>query len=79
LGTFCRYALERHSDVSGVSGTGLVAVGVQFPSGKCVTEWAPNRHGHRGIVQHDTVAGLLDIHGHGGQTTLRWLDGAPDA
>nr|MDT0664185.1 hypothetical protein [Micromonospora sp. DSM 115978] len=34
-----RFNLERDVDVSGVSGTGTVAFGVQAPNGTCVLWW----------------------------------------
>lgn len=37
--TLKEFYLERLEDESGVSGTGTVAVGVIFPSGKAVMEW----------------------------------------
>ncbi len=37
------FELMRDEDISGVSGIGLVAVGVVFPSGKVVVEWLGSR------------------------------------
>jgi hypothetical protein len=34
-----RFQLIRYEDESGVSGTGVVAVGVEFPSGYVQMEW----------------------------------------
>lgn len=67
-----RFELCRLDDVSGVSGTGTVAEGVCFSTGKCVIEWL-SRTPSLGIF--DSVEELLTIHGHQGSTELVWLDG----
>lgn len=63
------FELYRHEDESGVSGTGIVALGVQFPSGRCVMEW--QRPG-ASIGFYHSIDILMDIHGHGGLTVVRW-------
>jgi len=75
LGALRRFVLRRAADPTGVSGPGLVAAGVQLPSGKCVMEWAPPS----GITLHASAAELIAIHGHGGATVLEWIDEASDA
>ena len=66
-----RFALDRSHDVSGVSGLGIVAYGVQFPDGRVATRW-------RGEIAQtcawDCVEDLMAIHGHNGCTVLVWLD-----
>lgn len=66
------FTLVRDVDVSGVSGTGLVAWGVVFPDGKVATRW-------NGAVAQtcvwDSIADVEAIHGHGGATRVEWLDG----
>ena len=66
-----RFALLRHEDESGVSGVGIVAVGVEFPSGTCVIEWVvqPATHGWYG-----SIAEVEQVHGHGGKTEVIWRD-----
>lgn len=66
-----RFSLERDSDVSGISGTGRVAIGVQFPNGRCVMQWQTNI---KSLAIYDTVDQLEEVHGHGGQTRLNWID-----
>lgn len=67
-----RFVLQRHLDASGVSGTGLVAVGFEAqPAGKCVLYWL--RSG-RSIGVYDNLASLLEIHGHGDATVVEWVD-----
>lgn len=67
-----RFELHRDRDVSGVSGVGVVADGLEFPDGAAVIRW-------RGNVPSTTVhelgvIGVQQIHGHGGATRLVWLD-----
>ena len=66
-----RFWLVRHCDASGVSGTGLVAEGVRFSSGKVVLNWL-RPPGSLGIFM--SLADLLAVHGHQGQTQIEWLD-----
>ncbi|HEX6817812.1 MAG TPA: hypothetical protein VF120_05510 [Ktedonobacterales bacterium] len=64
------FILERSEDVSGISGTGDVAEGVVFESGKVVIAWIRTPSS---IDIYDSVEDLLAIHGHGGRTRIRWL------
>jgi hypothetical protein len=57
----------RDEDKSGISGIGLVAVGVVFPSGKVVVEWL-GPHSTFGI--YDNLTDVERIHGHGGKTRV---------
>ena len=68
---FRRFDLCRLDDVSGVSGTGRVAEGVCFSSGKCVISWLSSMPS---IGVFDSVDELLAVHGHKGKTVVRWLD-----
>lgn len=68
---FRRFELIRWEDVSGVSGVGLVALGVEFPDGSCAVRWlgeTPTTTVYNGI------ADVEHIHTHGGKTELRWVD-----
>lgn len=60
-------ALHRDHDVSGVSGTGVVADGVIFPDGVVVIRW-------RGRLQSTAVypgiGTLRAVHGHNGATRI---------
>ena len=65
------FQLIRAVDVTGISGTGLVAWGVQFPDGKVVTRW------NGSIAQTcvwDSIEEVEAIHGHGGATQVVWAD-----
>lgn len=66
------FVLMRDTDVSGVSGTGIVADGVAFPDGTVALRW---RGGNpTSVVFHDNgVESVEAIHGHGGATRLVWL------
>jgi hypothetical protein len=66
-----RIALVRHEDVSGVSGTGVVAYGVLFPDGTIVLRWDTKV---RSTTFYDSLADLETITGHGGKTTVELLD-----
>lgn len=66
-----RFVLWRDVDRSGVSGTGAVATGVQWPTGHCVMEWTGPPYGHNWYPSmHDVVM----LQGHGGDSTVIWID-----
>lgn len=77
LGQLRRFVLERHTDATGVSGTGVVAAGVQLIGGTCVFLWVDTPAAS--LVVFASAQAILQVHGHNGATTLRWLDEAPDA
>jgi hypothetical protein len=61
------FYLNRHSDPSGLSGTGIVAVGFVFPNGRIIFQWVTYRSS---MEFYDTMDNLLEIHGHGGSTEV---------
>jgi hypothetical protein len=61
------FYLLRNEDVSGISGTGVIGVGVVFPNGRVVFQWCSYRSSLE-IV--DSVDNLMEIHSHGGKTEL---------
>src|SRR5690606_14486932 len=63
------FHLVRHEDVSGISGCGVVAEGVQFHDGQCVLSWFGQYHTTESSPDVET---LMALHGHGGRTTLHW-------
>ena len=69
------FQLRRLEDVSGVSGSGVVAEGVDFGD-YTVLYWKPEmtRLGVAGLGIYRSTDELIQIHGHGGQTVLEWLD-----
>lgn len=66
-----RFELHRDQDVSGVSGLGVVAEGVQFTDGRCVYRWLS---GVATTNVADCLEHIVDIHGHGGATRVVWID-----
>jgi len=67
-----RFLLERLTDVSGVSGIGIVAEGVAFTDGSAVIHWIAGEH-HSTVVW-PAIEGVEAIHGHGGATQIVWID-----
>jgi hypothetical protein len=63
------FILYRDKDVSGVSGTGAVAEGVQFGDGVVVLRW---RGEHASTVVWASIDDALAIHGHDGLTRVVW-------
>lgn len=64
------FQLVRSQDVSGVSGTGVVALGTRYPNGKCTISWLSDLSC---IGVYDSLDQLIAIHGHGGNTTVKFL------
>jgi hypothetical protein len=64
---FEEFFLQRNEDESGVSGTGIVARGVVFPSGKAVLEWLSF---HSSVNIYPNLEAINHIHGHGGKTVV---------
>lgn len=67
-----RFTLERTEDISGVSGLGTIAYGVVWPDGRCSIHWPGI---HPSTVAWDCLHDAMAVHGHGGATTVNWLDG----
>jgi hypothetical protein len=71
-----RFELLRNVDLSGVSGTGIVAHGWKLPFGMALLTWPgkwPTWTLHlRGLRS------VQAIHGHGGCTRIVWTDYPPD-
>lgn len=63
------FELVRLEDATGISGTGVVAQGVQFDSGKCVMQWLTKINS---TAVYDSIQDLEAIHGHGGKTVIQW-------
>jgi hypothetical protein len=66
-----RFLTYRTTDVSGISGTGIVAEGVQFHTGQCVLCWRTDKSS---IAVYGSIEELELIHGHEGATKIVWLD-----
>lgn len=61
------FKLVRNIDVSGVSGTGIVAEGVQFHDGQCVLSWFGRFHS---ITVWPNIDDVISVHGHEGATEV---------
>jgi hypothetical protein len=65
------FALVRDTDVSGVSGIGIVANGIQWPDGQAAIHWTgsafPTTTPHPAGMESVTA-----VHGHGGATRVVW-------
>jgi hypothetical protein len=82
-----RFELHRDVDISGVSGQGVVADGVQFddslviewpdgqslylPDGWCRVIWRGHYHS---TVLWPSIDHVIAINGHNGATRVVWLD-----
>lgn len=65
------FILYRVVDVSGVSGTGVVAEGVQFSDGVCVCRWTTDT---ATTTVYDSIEDVQAIHGHDGATRIIFED-----
>lgn len=76
--THRRFELHRDVDVSGISGTGVVAEGVAFTDGVVALRW--RSAWPTSVVFHDKGMDAVEaVHGHGGATRIVWLDEGPAA
>lgn len=68
-----RFHLQRDEDVSGVSGTGVIAEGVLFSDGTAVLRWLGGFP--TSVVWHDHgMESIVAVHGHQGRSYVVWLD-----
>lgn len=65
-----RFRLVRDTDVSGVSGTGVVAHGWVLPGGPVLLTWPG--HWRTWTVHVRGLASVEAIHGHGGSTRIEF-------
>ena len=66
-----RFILDRSFDATGTSGTGVVAEGVQFSSGNVVIHLLSQLEA---INVYGNAMVLEQLHGHNGNTVIKWLD-----
>lgn len=66
-----RFRLIRDEDVTGSSGTGCVAAGVEFEDGAVAMRW---RTKVRSTGVYDWIGDVETIHGHDGRTRIEWVD-----
>jgi hypothetical protein len=68
------FQLVRGRDVTGVSGTGVVADGVLWPDGTMTIRW---RGDHPSTVHWACLTDAETVHGHGGATRFVWVAAGP--
>lgn len=67
-----RFVLVRHVDVSGVSGTGIVAEGIEWTDKTVTLHWLGDRPS---TTVWNSIDDVEAIHGHSGLTELQFIDG----
>lgn len=69
-----RFVLDRVIDVTGVSGVGLIAEGMEWSDGTASVRWTGE---HNSITYWPGGVQVLEaVHGHGGATKVIYLDPA---
>lgn len=66
------FFLLRKQDLTGISGTGVVAEGVQFSDGSAALRWLVGDH--QSTVVYASIEAVEYVHGHGGATQIIWRD-----
>lgn len=66
-----RFELYRDEDATGVSGTGVVAEGVEFWDGTAALRW---RSQFTSTAIYRAMTDVEAIHGHAGLTRIVWVD-----
>lgn len=68
------FRLNRIKDMSGVSGTGVVAYGTVYPSGKVTLAWCVEGRPASVAIYDDFEAMLeVHVHYHKSNTVVEWL------
>lgn len=65
------FTLQRDEDVTGISGTGVVAEGVEFSDGAVVLKWIVGEH-QSTVSWPRGIESVEAIHGHDGRTRIVW-------
>ena len=65
-----RFFLVRREDISGVSGTGVVAEGVEFQHGMVVVSF----YKFASAIVYPNMRNAIDVHGHDGRTEIIYKD-----
>ena len=63
--------LVRDEDVSGISGKGLIAEGIEWTNGMVTVSWLGTYHSIETVMNTHTIEAL---HGHSGKTRIIWED-----
>lgn len=68
------FRLVRTQDISGVSGVGIVAQGVEWYNGRVTIAWL----GSFPTIEHaDNLHQIEELHGHDGSTKIEWDQSHP--
>jgi len=65
------FYLQRLEDESGVSGTGIVAEGVEWSNGRITINWLSKHHS---LNIYDNIKEAIEIFGHNGQTLVEYYE-----
>lgn len=63
------FVLERDTDITGISGVGRIAEGVEFSDGRVTMRWMTDT---ATTVDFDHIGHVEHIHGHAGATRIVW-------
>lgn len=64
----------RDDDETGISGTGIVAEGIEYSDGKVAIRWQTHGDSHHSTVLWDNLEDARAIHGHSGKTWFQFAD-----
>lgn len=62
-----KFVLVRDEDISGVSGTGIVAEGIEYSNGSVAITWLTP---YRCFASYESMKALEHVHSHGGRTRV---------
>lgn len=66
------FKMVRDIDETGISGTGVVAEGIEFSDGRVALRWQTGDH--NSTVIWDNIESVHAIHGHNGKTRVVFVD-----
>lgn len=69
-----RFQLHRDVDETGISGTGVVAEGVEFSNGRVTFTWLTHQEA---VNNYGSMKTVEELHGHGGKTRIIYIDQNP--
>lgn len=65
--TITVFRINRRVDISGVSGTGVVAFGTEYPNGKVTLSWNTK---FKSVAVYDSMQDVIEIHCHGDSSVI---------
>lgn len=65
------FVLWRKEDPTAVSGSGIIAEGIQFGDGRVSLRWISD---HASTANFDSIEDVRLIHGQGGTIVVEWMD-----